>query len=118
MPPCMPLEVLNFPKFVRTYGTCMHHDKSLLHTCIVPPLISLLLGYVLLSIMTLSHESCTMLLVQMAALAGSENFLLMFGTPTLLWRVEDECIDSAASTFPQVDPSTIIWAHHNSNALI
>ena len=37
--------------------------------------------------MTLSHESCTMLLVQMAALAGSENFLLMFGTPTLLWRV-------------------------------
>ena len=37
--------------------------------------------------MMLSHESCTMLLVQMAALAGSENFLLMFGTPTLLWRV-------------------------------
>ena len=23
----------------------------------------------------------------MAALAGSENFLLMFGTPALLWRV-------------------------------
>jgi len=37
--------------------------------------------------MTLSHESCTMLLVQMAALAGSENFMLMFGTPALLWRV-------------------------------
>ena len=38
----------NFPKFVRTYGMCMHHDKSLLHTCIVPPLISILLSYVTL----------------------------------------------------------------------
>ena len=28
-----------------------------------------------------------MLLVQMAAPAGSESFLLMFGTPALLWRV-------------------------------
>jgi hypothetical protein len=28
-----------------------------------------------------------MLLVQMAAPAGSENFLLMFGTPAQLWRV-------------------------------
>ena len=37
-----------FPKFVRTYGTCMHHDKSLFNTCIVPPLIDLLLGYVTL----------------------------------------------------------------------
>ena len=37
--------------------------------------------------MMLSHESCTMLLVQMAAPARSENFLLMFGTPALLWRV-------------------------------
>ena len=37
--------------------------------------------------MTLSHDSCTMLLVQMAAPARSENFLLMFGTPVLLWRV-------------------------------
>ena len=26
-----------FPKFVRTYRTCMHHDKSFLNTCIVPP---------------------------------------------------------------------------------
>ena len=39
----------NFPKFVRTYGMYMHHDKSsLLHTCIVPPLINLLLDYVTL----------------------------------------------------------------------
>ena len=38
----------NFPKFVRMYRTYMHHDKSLLHTCIVPPLISLLLSYVTL----------------------------------------------------------------------
>ena len=38
----------NFPKFVRMYGTCMHHDKSLFHTCIVPPLINLLLSYVTL----------------------------------------------------------------------
>ena len=35
----------NFPRFVRTYGTCMNHDKSLFHTCIVPHLIKLLLGY-------------------------------------------------------------------------
>ena len=28
-----------------------------------------------------------MLLVQMAAPAGSDSFLLMFGTPALLWRV-------------------------------
>ena len=41
------IEVLNSLKFVRTYRTCMHHDKSwLLHTCIVPPLINLLLSYV------------------------------------------------------------------------
>ena len=38
----------NFPKFVRMYGMCIHHDKSSLHTCIVPPLISHLLGYVTL----------------------------------------------------------------------
>ena len=38
----------NFPKFVRLYGTRMHHDKSLFHTCIVPPLINLILGYVTL----------------------------------------------------------------------
>ena len=37
--------------------------------------------------MSLSHESCTMLLAQMATPAGSENFMLMFGTPALLWRV-------------------------------
>ena len=48
MLPCMPLEVLNFSKFVRTYGTCMHHDKSLYYTCIVPPLMDFLLGYVTL----------------------------------------------------------------------
>ena len=47
MPPCMSLEIV-FPKFVRTYGMCMHHDKLLFHTCIVPPLINLLLGYVTL----------------------------------------------------------------------
>ena len=39
----------NFPKFVRTYGTCMHHDKSsLFHNCIVPTLINLILSYVTL----------------------------------------------------------------------
>ena len=30
----------------------------------------------------------------------------------------DELTGSAASTFPQVDPSTIVWAQRNSNALI
>ena len=40
MPPCMSLEII-FPMFVRTCETCMHHDKSLFHTCIIPPLINL-----------------------------------------------------------------------------
>ena len=131
--------------------------------------------------MTLSHKSCTMWLVHMAAPAGSENFMLMFGTPALLWRVlhyagyyklpldywnkvyvegqpwyevqltipartqapfwqewkveskgrtpwkaaqvvafevlslicqqhRDELTDSAAGTFPRVDPSIAVWA--------
>ena len=30
----------------------------------------------------------------------------------------DELTGSAAGTFPQVDPSTTVWAWHNSNALI
>ena len=77
----------NFPKFVRTYGTCMHHDKLLFHTCIVPPLIDLLLGYVTLIHYDFVSRELHMLLVQMAAPAGSESFLLMFRTPALLWRV-------------------------------
>jgi len=36
--------------------------------------------------MTLSHASCTMLLVQMAAPSRSESYLLMFETLALLWR--------------------------------
>jgi hypothetical protein len=86
MPPCMSLELI-FPKFVRTYGTCMHHDKSLFNTCIVPPLIDLLLVYVTLIHYDFISRELHMLLVQMTALAGSESFLLMFGTPALLWRV-------------------------------
>ena len=76
-----------FPKFVRTYGTCMHHDKLLFNTCIVPPLINLLLSYVTLIHYDFISRELHMLLVQMAAPAGSESFLLMFRTPTLLWRV-------------------------------
>ena len=80
----MPLEVLIFPKFVRTYGTCMHHDKSLFHTCIVPPLINLLLGYITLIHYDFVSGELHMLLVHMATPARSENFL---GTPALLWRI-------------------------------
>ena len=86
MPPCMSLERI-FPKFVRTYGTCMHHDKSLFNTCIVPPLINFLLGYVTLIHYGLVSQKLYMLMVQMAAPVGCENFLMVFGTPTLLWRV-------------------------------
>ena len=82
MPPRMSLEII-FPKFVRTYGTCMHHDKSLLNTCIVP-LIDFLLGYVTLIHYDLVSQELHMLLVLMAAPAGSEKFLMMFKTPTLL----------------------------------
>ena len=87
MPPCMPLEFLKFSKSVRTYGTCMHHDKSLFNTYIVPPLIDLLLGCVTLIHYDFVSRELHMLLVQMVAPAGSESFLLMFGTPALLWRV-------------------------------
>ena len=57
------------------------------NTCIIPPLIDLLLGYVTLIHYDFVSQKLHMLLVQMAAPAGSENFLLMFGTPALLWRV-------------------------------
>ena len=65
----------------------MHHDKLLLHTCIVPPLIDLLLSYVTLNHYDFVSQMLHMLLVQMAAPAESESFLLMFRTPALLWRV-------------------------------
>ena len=65
----------------------MHHDKSLLNTGIVPPLIDLLLGYVTLIYYDFVSRELHMLLVQMAAPAGCENFLMMFGTLALLWRV-------------------------------
>ena len=65
----------------------MHHDKLLFHTCIVRPLINLLLSYVTLIHYDFVLRELHMLLVQMAAPARSESFLLMFGTPALLWRV-------------------------------
>ena len=37
--------------------------------------------------MALSHKNLYMLMVQMATLVGCENFLMVFRTPTLLWRV-------------------------------
>ena len=56
MPPYMSLEII-FPKFVRTYGTSMHHDNYHSHNYIVPPLINFLLGYVtLIHYGLISHE--------------------------------------------------------------
>ena len=37
-----------FPKFVRMYGTSMHHDNYHSYNYIVPPLIKFLLGYITL----------------------------------------------------------------------
>ena len=88
MPPCMPLEVLIFPKFVRTYETYMHHDQSFityLH-CSSPYKFLIWLSNSFL-LYRCSHKSCTILLELMATSARSETFLEMFGTPTLLWRV-------------------------------
>ena len=51
------------------------------------PLIDLLLGYVTLTHYDFVSQELHMLLVQMAASARSESCLLMFGTPTLLFRV-------------------------------
>ena len=65
----------------------MHHDNYHSHNYIVPPLIKFLLGYVTLIHYDFVSRDLHMLLVQMAAPAGSESFLLMFGTPALLWRV-------------------------------
>ena len=66
MPPCLPLETNFFPKFVRTYGTSMHHVNYHSHNYIVPPLIKFLLGYVTL----IHYGNCLtkgyMLMVQMA----------------------------------------------------
>ena len=86
MPPCKLLEII-FPKFVRTYGTCMHHDNYHSNKYIIPPLINFLLGYVTLIHYGLVSQKLYMLMVQMAAPVGCENFLMVFGTPTLLWRV-------------------------------
>ena len=87
MPPCISLEVSIFPKFVRTYGTCMHHDKSLfkyLHcSSTYKSLTRLCNSYPL----WLVSQKLHMLLVQMVAPAGCENFLMMFETLALLWRV-------------------------------
>ena len=96
MPPCMLLEII-FPKFVRTFGTCMHHDKLLLHTCIVPPLIDLLLSYVTLIHYDFVSQKLYML-VQMAAPARSENFLMMFGTPALRGIMNHPSITGMKST--------------------
>ena len=71
MPPCLPLETNFFPKFMRTYGTSMHHDNYHSHNYIVPPLINFLLGYV-----TLIHYDF-----------GSREFPVDVGTPALFWRV-------------------------------
>ena len=65
----------------------MHHDKKLFNTCIVPPLIDLLLSYVTLIHYDFVSQEFHMLLVQMAAPARSDSFLMMFGTPALLWRI-------------------------------
>ena len=46
----------------------------------------LLLGYVTLIYYDFVSRELHMLLVQMAAPAGSENFLMMFGTPAL-WGI-------------------------------
>ena len=51
------------------------------------PYIDLLLSYVTLIHHNFVSRELHMLLVQMVAPAGSESFLLMFGTPALLWRV-------------------------------
>ena len=56
------------------------------NTCIVPPLIDFLLGYVTLIHYDFVSRELHMLFVQMVALVGSENFLMMFGTPAL-WGI-------------------------------
>ena len=65
MPPYKLLEII-FPKFVRTYGTSMHHDNYHSHNYIVPPLIKILTrlcnAYPLWHCLTKGY----MLMVQMA----------------------------------------------------
>ena len=46
MPPRISLRIYFFSKFVRTYGTCMHHDKSFIHIItLFLPLMSFRLCY-------------------------------------------------------------------------
>ena len=56
--------------------------------------------------MSLSHESCTMLLVQMAAPAGSETFLLMFGT---LPYFGESCIMRGITNHPSITRMKYTW---------
>ena len=59
-----------FPKFVRTYGTSMHHDKYHSNNCIVPPLINFLLGYV-----TLIHYGLVSQSVHVDGTDGSTSWM-------------------------------------------
>ena len=61
-----------FPKFVRTYGTCMHHDNNYhSNKYIVPPLINFLLGYVtLIHYGLISHK-----VVHVDGTDGSTNWM-------------------------------------------
>ena len=64
----------------------MHHDNYHSNNYIIPPLINFLLSYV-----TLIHYGLVSSSVHDDGTDGStswsENFLMVFGTPTLLWRV-------------------------------
>ena len=65
----------------------MHHDNYHSNNHIVPPLINFLLSYVtLIHYGLISHK-----IVHVDGIDGStswiENFLMVFGMPTLLWRV-------------------------------
>ena len=58
-----------------------------LHTCIVPPLISLVLGYVTLIHYDVVSQELHHVVGTDGSTSREQNFLEMFGTPTLLWRV-------------------------------
>ena len=78
------------PKFVRTYGTCMHHDKSFITYLHCSSPYKFLFVEVTLFYYNVVLTRVAPFLLQMVAYyppEGNEAFLGIFGTPALLWRV-------------------------------
>ena len=98
----MSLEII-FPKFVRTYGTCMHHDNHHSNNYIVPPLINFLLSYV-----TLIHYGLvSQKVVQVDGTDGSTSWMWEF--PDGFWNTYSSMESFALCGVPWTAPVSLEW---------